>query len=108
MKPLRAPRSTRWQGVRTIWDCLRGILRELDFSARPTRHAVQHAGVSWQKSRTRYLRSMEKDEHLQRHLDLCRRVYLRMLAEGSWPWKEKPDSTESDDVLESEDISDDV
>jgi hypothetical protein len=29
---------------------------------------------------------MDKDEHLQRHLDLCRRMYLRMLADGSWPW----------------------
>lgn len=51
---------------------------------------------------------MKKDEHLQRHLDLCRRVYRRMLADGSWPWKEELDSTEPEDVIESEDIPNDV
>lgn len=51
---------------------------------------------------------MKKDEHLQRHLDLCRRVYQRMLADGSWPWKEEPDSTDSDDVIESEDIPENI
>lgn len=51
---------------------------------------------------------MKKDDHLQRHLDLCRRVYQRMLADGSWPWKEEQDSTEPEDVIESEDIPNDV
>lgn len=48
---------------------------------------------------------MEKDEHLQRHLDLCRRMHLRMLSDGSWPWKEDekqdPDSPKSENLLDS-------
>ena len=51
---------------------------------------------------------MNKDEHLERHLELCRRVYLRMLADGSWPWADQTDSPNSEDVIESEDISDGV
>jgi len=44
---------------------------------------------------------MKKDEHLQRHLELCRRMYLRMLADGTWPFQDAPDSTEPDDMVES-------
>jgi hypothetical protein len=51
---------------------------------------------------------MNKDDHLQRHLDLCRRMYLRMLADGTWPFEEEPDSPKSDDMVESEDTDDDV
>jgi hypothetical protein len=47
------------------------------------------------------------NEHLERHLELCRRVFLRMLADDSWPWKEG-DSQESEDVIESEDKDKDV
>lgn len=47
---------------------------------------------------------MNNDEQLERHLELCRRVYLRMLAEDSWPWKAEDDSSKSGDVVESEDI----
>ena len=51
---------------------------------------------------------MNKEEHLERHLDLCRRVYLRMLAEGSWPWAEGSDSPKSENVVEPEDTENDV
>lgn len=51
---------------------------------------------------------MTHDEHLERHLELCRRVYLRMLAEDSWPWKEAQDSPKPEDVIESEDKLKDV
>ena len=51
---------------------------------------------------------MNNYEHLERHLELCRRVYLRMLADGTWPWENHPDSPKSEDVIESEDTSDDV
>lgn len=59
---------------------------------------------SWNVPRVGYNQSMnEKDnEHLERHLELCRRVFLRMMAEGTWPWKED-DSQESENVVESED-----
>jgi hypothetical protein len=51
---------------------------------------------------------MNKDDHLQRHLELCRRMYLRMLADGTWPWKEGLGSRDSEDVVDSEDIENDV
>jgi hypothetical protein len=44
--------------------------------------------------------SMTEDEHIQRHLDICQRVYERLVAEGKWLW---PDSPKSDDVIESKD-----
>ena len=48
---------------------------------------------------------MDPDKHLERHLDLCRRIYLRMLAEGTWPPIEDSESSNPDDVVESEDIN---
>ncbi len=51
---------------------------------------------------------MDNDEHLERHLELCRRVYLRMLAEGTLPWRAEQDSQNSPDVVESEDTTNDV
>lgn len=41
---------------------------------------------------------MTDDEHIERHLEICQRVYERLLAEGKWPF---PDSTDSDGVVES-------
>ena len=51
---------------------------------------------------------MDKDEHLELHLELCRSVYRRMLAEGTWPWTQEQDSPNSEDVIESEDIPNDL
>ena len=51
---------------------------------------------------------MEKDDHVQRHLDLCKRMYLRMLAEGNWPWKQLPDSRNPEDMVESEGTNDEI
>jgi len=45
---------------------------------------------------------MNKDQHLYEYLEFCKRIYLRMKREDSWPWK---DSTDCEDLLESEDIS---
>lgn len=47
---------------------------------------------------------MDKDEHLERHLDLCKRIYLRMLRDGSWPWADSP---KSEDLIESKDSPND-
>ena len=55
-----------------------------------------------------YLWGMDKDYHLHRHLALCRRMYLRMLADGTWPWKEERESPDLQDVVESKDIENDV
>ena len=51
---------------------------------------------------------MNKDNHLQRHLALCKRIYLRMLADGTWPWKEVPESPDPEDMVESGGNDDDV
>jgi len=56
---------------------------------------------------------MNKGDHLQRHFELCKRIYLRMLAEGSWPWDLDADSnigadTDSqnpENLIESEDLT---
>lgn len=40
---------------------------------------------------------------LERYLALCERVYQRMIREGTWPWKDDPDSTDGQDLIESED-----
>lgn len=48
---------------------------------------------------------MDKNEHLDRHLDLCKRVYERMRRDGTWPWRDSP---VSGDVLEYEDQVTDV
>lgn len=47
---------------------------------------------------------MNNDDQLQRYLGLCKRIYLRMLAEGSWPWADSPNS---EDLVESGDNPDD-
>ena len=48
---------------------------------------------------------MTEDEHIMRHLEICQRIYERLVAEGKWPW---PDSLNSEDVIESEDPKTDV
>ncbi|WP_164989184.1 hypothetical protein [Roseovarius sp. A46] len=51
---------------------------------------------------------MKKDDNLQQHLDLCKRIYLRMLKDGSWPWRDAPDSQNPVDLIESKDNRDDI
>ena len=41
---------------------------------------------------------MNKDEHLERHLEICKQIYLQMLEAGTWPWQ---DSQKSEDLVES-------
>ena len=48
----------------------------------------------------RYDETMEKDERLERYLELCGRIYLRMHRDGSWPWADSP---KSEDLIESKD-----
>ena len=45
---------------------------------------------------------MTHDERLERHLELCKKVYERMKDEGTWPW---PDSQNFDVMVESENKS---
>jgi hypothetical protein len=48
---------------------------------------------------------MTPEEHLERHLALCKQIYLRLKAEGKWPW---PDSQFLEDLIESEDTNSDL
>ena len=43
-----------------------------------------------------------KFQSLNEHLELCKQVYERMKRENSWPWVVKPDSTEPEDLVESD------
>lgn len=47
------------------------------------------------------------DSHLERYLELCKRMCERMERDGIWPWADSPsaDSQESDEMIESEDNS---
>jgi hypothetical protein len=48
---------------------------------------------------------MSEDEHIQRHLEICQRVYERLVAEGKWRWS---DSHEPENLVESEDTNSDL
>ena len=48
---------------------------------------------------------MGKDELLERHLELCKRIFEDMIRDGSWPWR---DSQNSEDLVESEGNNDNV
>lgn len=45
----------------------------------------------------------ELPPEVERHLALCKRIYEDMEEDGSWPWAEKSDSPDSEDLIESED-----
>ncbi len=49
---------------------------------------------------------MIHDEHLEEFLAICQAMFERMQREGSWPWFE--DSTNPEDVLDSNDNPDNV
>ncbi|MGX9355021.1 hypothetical protein ACS3SW_07610 [Roseobacteraceae bacterium S113] len=51
------------------------------------------------------METMTEDERIERHLEICQRVYERLVAEGKWLW---PDSPKSEDMLESEDYNSDI
>lgn len=44
----------------------------------------------------------EQQERLDRHLELCREIFLDLKAQEKWPW---PNSPKSENLLESEDKS---
>ena len=48
---------------------------------------------------------MIEDERIQRHLEICQRVFERLVAEGKWQWSDSP---KSEDVIESEDPKSDL
>lgn len=42
---------------------------------------------------------MNRDAHLQQHLELCKRIFKRLQAEGKFPWSDSPNS---EDVVDSD------
>ena len=61
---------------------------------------LAHAGRWWKRLVTGRLTLMEEmDPRLEAHLKLCHEIYLRMRAEGTWPWA---DSQFSEDLVESD------
>lgn len=46
---------------------------------------------------------MEPSPEIEAYLELCKRIYERMERDGTWPWAE--DSTESEDVIDSDSTS---
>mgnify|MGYP001796021902 CR=1 FL=1 len=66
---------------------------------------VQHKLAARSALRFQYHGDMDKQEHLERHLKLFQDIYERMKREGTWPW---PDSPKSEDVIESDDNTNDA
>ncbi|MEM9761632.1 MAG: hypothetical protein AAF968_03825 [Pseudomonadota bacterium] len=48
---------------------------------------------------------MTEDDHIRRHLEICQRVYERLVAEGKWTF---PDSTDPDPLVESDSNNNDL
>lgn len=49
---------------------------------------------------------MEPSPQLEAFFELCKRIYERMEREGTWPWP--ADSTNPEDMVDSESIQQDV
>ncbi len=41
---------------------------------------------------------MTPEDRLHQHLELCDRIYRRLVAEGKWPWPDSPDDPLRDRV----------
>lgn len=50
---------------------------------------------------------MKHPDLLNEYLAICKAIYERMERERTWPWAET-DSTESQDLIESESIQNDI
>ncbi len=51
---------------------------------------------------------MDHDKRLAIHLELCERIFRRMQRDGSWPWKQEPDSPNSEDLVDSTGTDDEI
>lgn len=49
---------------------------------------------------------MEPSPQLEAYFELCKRIYERHVREGTWPWS--VDSTESEDMVESDSTKNDL
>ena len=46
------------------------------------------------------------DAYLQEYFEICKRIYEQMERDGTWPWTS--DSTDRDDMVDSEGNDDDL
>lgn len=65
--------------------------------------AIWHNSASTEQPPFLHTVTMNDEERLEQFIELCKRVYERLERDGSWPWPEEPDSTVSDDLVESKD-----
>ena len=101
-KPLPIPREpSRW------YDRYRHAVEDLGKSYAPGNSAqdtpdlpIAQVRASWRTRPFAYTVCMDKEEHLQKHLELCKAVYEHLKKTGQWPW---PDSQNPENLLESED-----
>lgn len=49
---------------------------------------------------------MDERDYLDEYLELCVRMYERMVLEGTWPWPD--DSTNPENVIDSTDNNNDA
>ena len=71
----------------------------------PYNSKSSHRAVYRMSTNASRLTRMDEDERLTQYLELCQRIYERMEQNDSFPW---PDSTDSEDVVESEHSKNDV
>lgn len=62
-----------------------------------------HNALTTIQKMTTYHQVMDKNDPLEQHFRLCQEIYERLKREGTWSW---PDSRNSDDMVESDDTSD--
>lgn len=51
---------------------------------------------------------MNESEALEQYFAICKRVYERMERDGTWPWAEQEDSSNSEDLVELNDKSNEL
>jgi len=54
----------------------------------------------------RSAKKLNEDAHLQEYFEICKRVYEQMERDGTWPWT--VDSTNSENMIDSDSSTDDV
>ena len=52
------------------------------------------------------LRWVGMDPRLEAYLKICREIYERRILDGTWPWMD--DSQESENMIDSENINEDL
>jgi hypothetical protein len=68
----------------------------------PFRH-IKPSGINCPRPYNWHMRNNKYDNlppELERYLAHCKRVYEEMERDGTWPWKDNPDSTLSENLVD--------